>query len=249
MNPHATSRTHAGIRGFSLVELMITLLLAAFLISALILTFLSGRAAAGDAEQLARLQENVRILSEYLVRDIRNAGYIDEVEVLAGQEGLMLRDFGEIVGDDDDVFRVRYAGRGHCGEQFDEFVLVQNEYFVEGGVLKCRGRHVQSNTSIGSEDTWDTPGILEEPELVEQNEGVELIDGVETIQFTPLGPNGVSDCTFNYSSLPAIETACIGVQIDIGLVGLRGDIRDLSLVVAFRNIILSRVNNSILSAE
>ncbi len=244
MNPHTTSHTHVGLRGFSLVELMITLLLAAFLISALILTFLTGRVAAGDAEQLARLQENVRIISEHLVRDIRNAGYVDEVEVLVGQEELMRRDFAEVVNDN--RFRVRYAGRGHCGEQFDEFVLVENEYFVEDGLLMCRGRHVKSDTSIQIGDTWDSPGILQDAATVE------LISGVDSIQFTPLSPAGtplspagVPACTFDYSSLPAIETACIGVQIDIGLVGVRGDIRDLRLVAAFRNVILSRVNNGI----
>lgn len=232
------------IFGFSLVELMITLVLAAFLISALILTYLSGRAAAGDAEALSRVQENIRIVSEYLVRDIRNAGYTDEVETTVGQDGLMRRSFAEIENADNDVLRIRYVGRGHCAEQFNEFVLVENEYFVDSasGTLRCRGRHVPRATSVTGATDWDD-GILVSERTVD------LVTGVESIRFTGINPDpaGVSGCTWDYSTPASLGLACLGIEIDLRFAGIRGDVRDLTLIAAFRNVILERVNNGISS--
>lgn len=222
------------VAGFSLVELMITLVIAAFLISALILTFLSGRVAATDAEQLARMQENIRIISEYLVRDVRNAGYVDEVEILVGHDDLMRRSFAEI--EDANTLRVRYAGRGHCGEQFDEFVLVENEYSVNDGVLQCRGRHVPGTTSVPPGANWES--------VLTGERTVQLLSGIDSVEFIRLNPVDIANCDFDYS--PAnIESSCVGIQINVGLVGPRGDIRELSLVSAFRNIILDRLNNQV----
>ena len=241
MNGHGDCGPLKRVSGFSLVELMITLVLSAILIGALIVAFLSGRVAAADAEQLSRMQENVRIISEYLVRDIRNAGYIDEVEVLVGQDDFMRTEFAAIEGGN--RLRVRYAGRGHCGEQFNELVLVENEYFVRSingvGVLFCRGRHVPANVDVGSAASWDA--VLSNP-----NE-VELISGINAIRFSRLNPGMGTNCQFNYSLSPdsngvvPLSTSCIGVQMDVDFVGVRGDIRRLSLAAAFRNVILERV--------
>lgn len=231
--PHSRRREASG---FSLIELLITLVISAFVIGALILSFLSGRAAAEDAAQLARMQENVRIISEYLVRDIRNAGYIDEVETLVGQDILMRRNFAA-VSDNGDNLIVRYAGRGHCGEQFDKFVLVQNEYFVEGNVLKCQGKHLDGLTALGPTPDWDT--------LLTADKTVDLISGVQGIQFTPVDEG----CSFNYDFDPddpqALANSCLGIQIKVSLVGVRGDLRVLSLVAAFRNVIIERMNREI----
>ena len=227
--------------GFSLIELMITLVLATLLISALILSYLSGRAAAADAEALARVQENVRVVSEYLVRDIRNAGFTDEVAITFGQNNLVRRSFAAIENGGDRL-RIRYLGRGHCGENFNEFVLVENEYFVEKdgdapGVLKCRGRHA-SGSSVGPDTAWDHVGVLDEGRVVE------LIYGIDSIKFSALGPNSGS-CNWDYSSTTAMESACLGVEIRLGLVGVRGEVRDVNLQATFRNVILALINNGI----
>ena len=229
--PHSNRRE---VSGFSLIELLITLVISVFLIGALILSFVSGRAAAEDAARLARMQENVRIISEYLVRDIRNAGYIDEVETLVGQDRLMRGDFAEILNGDRLI--IRYAGRGHCGEQFDQFVLVQNEYFVDGEILMCKGQHLDGSAEIG-DSNWDA--------LLIASETVDLISGVQAIRFTPIDDG----CSFNYDFDPLfpelLANSCLGVQIDIDLLGVRGDVRVLSLVAAFRNVIIERMNRGI----
>ncbi len=237
------SRKHAA--GFSLVELMITLVLATLLISALILTYLSGRVSAGDAELLSRAQENVRIVSEYLVRDIRNAGYTDEVETTIGQDALLRRSFGSI--DNGDTLRIRYVGRGHCGANFQDFVLVENEYFVvvnsDGvGFLRCRGRHVPKDASIGTGTTWDGLDLNGDPVLQEENV-VDLVSGVASIAFSEISQNN-DPCDWDYSP-EGIESACLGVEIQLGLTGVSGDVRTVTLQAAFRNVILERIKNNV----
>ena len=239
--------------GFTLIELMITLVLAAILISALVLTYLSGRAASADAELLSRAQENVRIVSEYLVRDIRNAGYTDEVVTTVGQDGLLRRSFSAIgtiqngvfvpSGSSGDRLRIRYVGRGHCGENFDTFLLVENEYFVDldnddTGFLKCRGRHVPSGLSIDQNTEWDDAGVFSGERVVD------LVSGIQSIEFRTISPNSGA-CDWDYSTIAALESACLGVEVQLGLRGVSGDIRDLTLHAAFRNVILERKNNDI----
>ncbi len=238
----AISRKHA--TGFSLVELMITLVLATLLISALILTYLSGRVAAGDAELLSRAQENVRIVSEYLVRDIRNAGYTDEVETTIGQDALLRRSFGAI--ENGDKLRIRYVGRGHCGANFEDFVLVENEYFVEiregVGFLRCRGRHVLRTASIDTDTTWDGDD-LNGVKVLQEERVVDLVSGVASIEFSEISQN-TNSCGWDYSPT-GIQSACLGVEIELGLTGVSGDVRTVTLQAAFRNVILERINNNI----
>lgn len=74
------SRTHhpmnapASQRGFTLVELMISLLLGLLVISAAGSIFFSSRNVYGNTEALNRIQENQRSAYEMMARDIREAG-------------------------------------------------------------------------------------------------------------------------------------------------------------------------------
>lgn len=61
--------------GFSLVELLISMVLSIFLIGAVVLVYSSGRASILNAEELSRAQENLRFVSEFLIRDLRMAGF------------------------------------------------------------------------------------------------------------------------------------------------------------------------------
>lgn len=62
-------------QGFSLVELMISMVLSLFLIGGVVLVYSSGRASIINAEELSRAQENLRFVSEFLIRDLRMAGF------------------------------------------------------------------------------------------------------------------------------------------------------------------------------
>lgn len=70
----ANLRAHISTRGFSLVELMIALALSVFLLGGAILLASSGSGSARDAERMARAQENLRFVSNFLVQEFRMTG-------------------------------------------------------------------------------------------------------------------------------------------------------------------------------
>jgi len=226
------------VRGFSLVELMVAMVLGIFLIGAVIVTFVSGRAASTDAEILSRMQENARIVSEHLIRDLRNAGFQDELSLTFGRVGLLNREFAAFGKDGEELgteLKIRYSGRGHCGERFDRFVVVENRYYVEDGELRCDGRHIPHDTpDISGNDEWD--------DRLGSGETVTIISGVSGILFQKL-PNG---CEF---SLENMSDACVGVHVTIDFDGLRSGVgvetRTLELRAAFRNVVVERMNRNI----
>ncbi|MFP4207977.1 MAG: PilW family protein [Wenzhouxiangella sp.] len=222
-------------RGFTLVELMVALALSIFLIGGVLLMYLSGRSASVDAEQLARIQENVRFASDYLIRDIRNAGFRDEAFLRAGHERQIRQQYANIINGN--TLQIRYAGRGHCAENFDEFRLVENEYFLQGGELKCRGRFVEQTASGATQinaQAW--------------SDSIGLVSGLSGLNFSIICPPGVvGGCTCDLETDPV--DSCIGVTIGLEFEGLRSvdgsagrEDRIVEIEAAFRNAILSRVN-------
>ena len=61
--------------GFTLIELMIAMLLGAFLIGGIMQIFLGSRQTYRMQENLSRLQENGRFAMEFITRDNRMMGY------------------------------------------------------------------------------------------------------------------------------------------------------------------------------
>jgi len=62
-------------RGLSLIEMMVAVLIASFLIFGLLQVFTASKASYQTSEGLARVQENARFAMEFLQRDIRMAGH------------------------------------------------------------------------------------------------------------------------------------------------------------------------------
>ena len=239
--------------GFTLVELMVALVLSLLLAAAAMVMHISGRASFLDVEKMSRMQENVRFASDYLIRDVRNAGYRDETFLRSGhfeqiKEGYasigILDGSGNFQDEDDgDILRIRYAGRGHCTEAFDEFRLVENEYSLNffgtgttaNGELTCRGRTVPRDAPG---DTLITDQAFSTP--------VGLVTGITGIAFQRICPNGGIGCVCD--QVNDFDNSCIGVRIALQFEGLReldtaefAD-RSVELTAAFRNIILDRVN-------
>ena len=73
-----TLNANSRAKGFTLIELMIALVLSLFLLGAILLIFFSAQNSANRAEQLSRVQENIRFASDLIVRDVRNAGFRDD---------------------------------------------------------------------------------------------------------------------------------------------------------------------------
>lgn len=244
-----TSPLPATNRGFTLVELMIGLILTLFLAGGVVLVHLSGRSAFIDVQQLAHLQENVRFASDYLIRDIRNAGFRDETFLRSGHEQQIREAFATLLDSDGDGFeeilRVRYAGRGHCTEAFDEFRLVENEYFLntQTGELSCRGRTVAR----------DDPGATQ---ISEQSwsDAVGLVRGFTGLAFQKICPDGTTTCPCDLVNHAA--ASCTGIRVAMQLQGMRTmdgadafDDRSIELVAAFRNVILEQINTNTLESE
>lgn len=237
VNALAHNRTN---RGFTLVELLVALALTAFLIGGIILMYSSGRAATLESEQLSRMQENIRFASDFMVRDIRNAGFRDRktLSVVAANE--IAGNFAEIENGGN-LLRIRYAGRGSCSEEFDDiFGVVVNEYFIDNGELRCTG-NVEGN-----------PEVMGVP--------ISLVSGLTGAGFQFICPDGGSNCTCNAGGpfdiidlagggLEALKNSCLGVRITLDFDGLRDlnnpgqfETRSVELTAAFRNLVLSRHN-------
>lgn len=222
-------------KGFSLIELMVALTISIVLIGAVILTYISSTATARDAETLARMQENVRVASELLVRDIRNAGFRDETTLKVGHERNLRQDFATV---DNNTITIRYSGLGHCGQTFDAPRIVQNKYFVDNDAedpnryLWCEGSHLPNNApGSPAADDWIT------------TQSVRLLGGVSSLSVSRVCADGTKDCqpacSFDVDNL---EQTCVGVEISLGLEGLDGEDKEFILLAAFRNVILERLN-------
>lgn len=223
-------------RGLTLIELMVAALLAIFLVGGILLLHLSGRSTFLDSERLSRIQENVRFASDYMIRDIRNAGFRDEAVLKAGHEVQIREQYAEVI--DGDTLRIRYGGRGHCTEAFDEFRLVENEYSLDAntGELVCRGRTVPRDND-GEDQITDEAF----------SGAVGLVGGLSGLAFQLVCPDGGTVCGCDIAT--DLDNACIGVRVAMQFEGMRAldsgggfDDRSIELTAAFRNVVLDRVN-------
>lgn len=230
--------------GFTLVELLIAVVLSLFLVGALSLAFLAGRAAFLETETLARTQENLRFASDFLVRDIRNAGFRDQLTLNRGQFNAISECFAsygsvdcdptEAIGDRTELV-VRYAGVRACGLDVvggGDLTLVQNRYLVVGNDLVC----------IGQEFDVDADGNL--VVILNRDVTVQLATGVAAVEFQLIFPPAPAPAPANagvcdYLGDVALESACTGVEVTLTFAG--NPQRTATLTAAFRNPILDRL--------
>lgn len=219
---------HSSATGFSLVELMIALVLSLFLIGGVTVTFLAARATATEAETLSRVQENVRFASDYLIRDLRNAGFRDQLTLTFEQfeqigEGYAA--YGGANNTDRSQIIVRYAGRGTCGQVFStqpELKIIENRYFVADGDLRCQGTTIDDELEVTISPT------------------VTLASGIANMRFQFLDADGNSiDDVCDFSDNDALDDACIGVMVQLSFTGQPD--RTVEKFAAFRNVILDRL--------
>lgn len=72
----------ARIRGFSLVELMVAMTIGLIILAAVSTLFVSSKQTYTTQDRLARLQENARFAMQFIIKDLRLAGYygcVDEI--------------------------------------------------------------------------------------------------------------------------------------------------------------------------
>lgn len=209
----------SALRGFTLIELMVALVLALFLVGGVILMYSSSKAAFLDSEQLSRLQENIRFASDYMVRDVRNAGFRDQLTLAVAEQVAIQAKVAEIREDGTELI-VRYAGRGHCEQEFQEYRVVENRYFFDAqeGELRCAGGQLDE----GNVSTYD-PGA--DPGFSLESGGRALVSGLTGLRFRFVMADGsIQDGNYECEELtPAISPAnrCLAVQIGIEFEALR----------------------------
>lgn len=223
-------------KGFTLVELMVALAISVFLIGGVLLMQSSARVASVESERLSRIQENLRFNSEYLVREMRNAGFRDQLSLTIAEYDNIATEFAAISdnGDDGDQITIRYSGRGHCAEGFDPDAavdsagVVENVYFVDGGELKCKG-----SLDGGAERT------------------VSLATGIQSADFQFMCPDSNPGCSCSLwqhgddfdQEKARLEDSCYGVRIGLTLEPVTSDADPVAveLSAVFRNIVLGKL--------
>ena len=217
-------------RGFTLIELMVAVAVSTLIVGGIIFVMLSGRTAVQESERLARIQENVRFASDYLVRELRNAGYRDELSLTINDYDAIGAEFASI-NDAGTEITVRFSGRGSCAQPFaaagEGLRLVENTFFVSEGELRCRG--------TGSPDQ------------------IALASGLRAIQFEFMCPDSNPNCTCELwthaqdfdAEREILANTCYGVRIGLEFEG-PGNQNDsepvaVELASAFRNIILGNM--------
>lgn len=212
--------------GFTLVELLVAMALSLFLMGGAILMYLSVQATYDDTNRLSRLQENIRFASDYMVRDVRNAGFRDDIALTFNEDEQISGEFARLNAASDQL-TVRYAGRGHCQEVFQTYRVVQNTYFMDDGELRCAGRLVAADGDLVG------------------NGSIALVGGLTDINFELLMADGsrVSSAdTVCSETSPLLGDRCLAVQIGLEFEALRDqdaagvvEQRFVELFATFRN--------------
>lgn len=227
-------RSQSAMRGFTLIELMIAMVLSLFLIGGVILMYASTKAAYLDSSQMSRMQENIRFASDYMVRDLRNAGFRDQLTMAVIEQIAIRQKVVEVIDNDGDgiadVLVIRYAGRGHCQQEFNDYRVVENRYFfdAETGELRCSGG---SFDDLGSPDADGSYLYLYDPEVVPDladANGDALVGGLTGLAFSLTMADGTSknppaNGSYVCSETPPVtpDERCVSIEIGLEFEALR----------------------------
>lgn len=234
----------SSMRGFTLIELMVAMVISLFLVGGVILMYASSKAAYLDSNQMARLQENIRFASDYMVRDIRNAGFRDQLTLVVNEQVAIRAKVAQIRNDGAELI-VRYAGRGHCEQEFDDYRVVENRYFFNAntGELRCAGGQLADPSSYD---------FAVDPVFSDGSAGRALVSGLTGLAFRFVMADG-SIQTGNYECEEldvGISPAnrCLAVQIGIEFEALRDldnagqfEERFVELTSTFRNSAIDQI--------
>lgn len=225
-----STRYQAAIRGFTLIELMIAMVLSLFLIGGVILMYASTKAAYVDSDQMSRMQENIRFASDYMVRDLRNAGFRDQLTLAVIEQIAIQQKVAEIVDDDGDGIAeelvIRYAGRGHCQEEFNDYRVVENRYFFDAdtGELRCSGGSFED---LGDSDGDGSFVDEYDPEVVPDladGSGDALVGGLTGLAFSlTMADGSTENGDYSCSESPPVMPGdrCLSIEIGLEFEGVR----------------------------
>ena len=167
--------------GFTLVELMIALVVGLILTSGVLQVYLSSKQAYRTNEALARIQEDSRLLSDMLGRNIRMAGYRaqpeDKREQIFPNTALYMGGGtdGQVVAGTSTRISIAYQADNNILACTSAAVaagsLVKTVLNLELGVLKCRSAVC-------------APCSASDPTLSSTVTGLDLVEGITSLIFT-----------------------------------------------------------------
>ncbi|MCG5515317.1 MULTISPECIES: PilW family protein [unclassified Ectothiorhodospira] len=112
---HRPAESWPGVRGFSLVELMVAMVIGLILMAGVVQVFLANHTAYREAQRFSQLQETMAFAVDYLARDIRGAEHVTHAD-------------GEL-----EVVRDRVID--WCGAPPGLHAVT---YFIQNDALRCR---------------------------------------------------------------------------------------------------------------
>lgn len=155
--------------GVTLIELMITLVVALVLIGGLASTFLSSRQGVKLQQGIAITNDVARAALEFIGHDVQMAGY--QADVLAGDIDSVIPGSSTEGGTGPDAIGVQYETDRDCrGAATPTYAdgnrYARNVYLISGGALVCR--------------SLDAAGTATEIELVDNVEDLQVLYGENT---------------------------------------------------------------------
>lgn len=156
-------------RGFTIIELMITLAITSVLILGSVTFLVSARKSNQVQTALSGLNSSGRFAVEQVARDIRMSGYRESDWTLGALETVLAATDGNSA-DGGDSLTVVYEGSRDCAFAVAPARVVTNVYQVVDGALQCNGQAVTSGVEemqvYFGEDTdandvanrWMSPG-------------------------------------------------------------------------------------------
>jgi type IV pilus assembly protein PilW len=136
---HKMNRNH----GFTIIELMITLVITSVLILGSVNFLVLARKSNQVQSALSELNSSGRFGLEQISRDVRMSGYRDSDWTLGPLDDVLTADHGESA-DGGDSLTIVYEGTRDCDFAVSTAGIVTNVYQVVDGVLQCNGQSATS---------------------------------------------------------------------------------------------------------
>jgi type IV pilus assembly protein PilW len=187
------SRQH----GYTLVELMISVLIGLFIIAGVAQIYISSRAASNLQDRIGNLQENGRFALSFLQRTIRKAGY-QPYPNSAGVGGQCLRPFDATLTTDNGASTAASDQLAVCYQGDTGFTDCLGSPVTSGAITEIFS--VSSASGVSSLNCNSPNGTNNGAQpLVEGIENMQVLYGVDCPRSIS---TGVTDCTQNPETAP-----------------------------------------------
>ncbi|MEI6069003.1 MAG: PilW family protein [Methylococcaceae bacterium] len=204
--------------GLSLIEIMIALLIGAFLLGGVLQIFIGSKQTYRMQENLSRLQENGRFALDFLANDIRMAGYWGCLSTSSTNTDISgtndNSDHGDTIDDGTDTITVKGAfaltPTGTCGtavDTADSCGTGVNCYTDTSSTI-----YYKINNGVLQQDTHGLHNGL-----VEGIENMQILYGVDTDSDKTANYYAPADPALNWPNVVSIRISLLAVTLDDNL--------------------------------